>query len=128
MRRIKGLIALLMGGLVIASTAGDPGFLDDLVFFDVRNGKPVAMGAVTPETVSGFELLYATPGTGDISEIAGHLLLRVKLRNNPRAEAQGIENPHDLVISFLADTEAGKPVRPAQVPIDRAVVEALGGE
>ena len=105
---------------VYSGMAAETGFLDDLIFFDVRSGKSIEMGAVTPETVGGFELLYATPGTGDISEIAGHLLLRVKLRNNPRAEEQGIENPHDLVLSFLADTEAGKPDRVPQKPVVQA--------
>lgn len=44
--------------------------------------------------------------------MAGHLLLRVKLANNPSARAVGIENPYDLVLSFLADTERGKPPAP----------------
>jgi hypothetical protein len=83
------------------------GLLDDLVFLDPVTGGPIDMGRVTPETVEGFELLYATPGVQDAAEIAGHLVLRVRLRNNPKAARLGIENPHDLVISFLADTEAG---------------------
>lgn len=83
------------------------GFLDDVEFLDFVSGKPLDMGPITPETVSGFELLYATPGTGDASEIAGHLLLRIKLKNNPRAEQSGRENPKDLVVSFLANTVAG---------------------
>lgn len=85
--------------------------LDDLIFYDVNLGNRIAMGPVNPETVLGYEILYAAPGAGDISEIAGHLLLRVKLNNNPKAAALGIQNPNDLVISFLADTEAGKPPR-----------------
>ncbi|MEM7392362.1 MAG: hypothetical protein AAF492_08425, partial [Verrucomicrobiota bacterium] len=84
------------------------GMLDDLEFLDVKTGRPIAMGPIEPESVRGFEVMYATPGAGDISEIAGHLLLRVKLNNNPEADAMGIENPHDLVISCLADTRAGR--------------------
>lgn len=91
--------------------------LDDLVFYDVNLGNEVDMGPITPEAVQGYEILYATPGAGDISEIAGHLLLRVKLNNNPRAAALGVENPNDLVISFLADTEAGKPPRRPSPPV-----------
>lgn len=85
--------------------------LDDLIFFDVNLGNRIEMGPIAPDAVQGFEILYATPGAGDVSEVAGHLLLRIKLNNNPRAAALGIENPNDLVISMLADTEAGKPPR-----------------
>ncbi len=80
------------------------GLLDDMEFFDPVTGNRVELGPVTMNTVRGFELLYATPGTGDASEIAGHLLLRIKLNNNPRADRLGMENPNDLVISFLANT------------------------
>jgi len=83
----------------------DSGFLDDLQFISPVTGELIDIGPVNADTVSGFELLYATPGTSDAAEIAGHLLLRVKLDNNPEAQAQGYENPKDLVISFLADTE-----------------------
>jgi hypothetical protein len=79
-------------------------FLDDFVFFDPNNGKVIDIGPVNMDTVKGFEVLYATPGVDDVAEIAGHLLLRIKLDNNERAKRLGIENPHDLVISFLADT------------------------
>ncbi len=82
----------------------DDGLLDDVTFYDPINGSALAMGSVNMTTVKGFELLYATPGTGDASEIAGHLLLRIKLDNNPAATLAGVENPHDLVISFLANT------------------------
>jgi len=81
------------------------GLLDDLVLYDVNGVAPITMGPIQSDTVDGFEILYATPGSGDISEVAGHLLLRIKLNNNPRARELGIENPNDLVISFLADTE-----------------------
>ncbi len=84
----------------------DSGFLDDITFFEPNSGEPLSLGPINTETVKGFELLYATPGTGDASEIAGHLLLRIKLDNNPGSEASGIENPRDLVVSFLANTEA----------------------
>ena len=98
------------------------GLLDDLVLYDVNGMAPIAMGPVQPGTVEGFEVLYATPGSGDISEVAGHLLLRVKLNNNPRARQLGVENPNDLVISFLADTERAatseKRTRPLVVQAD----------
>lgn len=88
------------------------GFLDDMQFFDPITRKPIDLGKVDASTVSGFELLYATPGVGDAAEVAGHLVLRMKLKNNPQAERLGVENPNDLVLSFLADTEAGLPARP----------------
>lgn len=53
---------------------------------------------VNAAQVEGFEILYATPGTGDIAEIAGHLLLRVCLKDVPEDQ--------DIVLSFLADTGA----------------------
>ncbi len=90
------------------------GFLDDLQFLDPLTKAPIAMGPVDATTVSGFELLYATPGVGDASEIAGHLILRIKLKNNPEAAQLGIENPKDLVVSFLADTEDGRAARAPQ--------------
>ncbi len=82
----------------------DEGFLNDLIFTSPINGKPIDFGKINEDTVEGFELLYATPGTGDASEIAGHLLLRVKLNNNPLAKKLHIQNPHDIVVSFLANT------------------------
>ncbi len=82
----------------------DEGLLDDIEFYSPANGEKVDIGPINMQTVTGFELLYATPGTGDASEIAGHLLLRIKLDNNPGADNSGIQNPHDLVISFLANT------------------------
>jgi len=83
----------------------DQGMLDDIEFYSPTNGEKINIGPINMQTVSGFELLYATPGTADASEIAGHLLLRIKLDNNPQANKLGIENPHDLVISFLANTQ-----------------------
>ncbi|MBL7115230.1 MAG: DUF4105 domain-containing protein [Kiritimatiellae bacterium] len=108
------LVALLV--LCAVPTFGED-LLDDLIFFDVNFGNRIEMGPITPEAVQGFELLYATPGAGDVSEVAGHLLLRVKLNNNPRAAELGIENPNDLVLSMLADTEAGKPPREPRSPV-----------
>lgn len=81
------------------------GFLSDLEFIDPLNGQKIDMGPVSMDSVKGFEFLYATPGTADASEIAGHLLLRIKLDNNPRATRLGLTNPNDLVISFLANTK-----------------------
>ena len=86
----------------------DNGFLNDLVFIDPLNFKPIDFGKINPSTVLGFELLYATPGTADAAEIAGHLLLRIKLDNNPHAKKLSIENPNDIVVSFLADTKKDK--------------------
>ncbi len=83
----------------------DRGFLNDLIFIDPLSFTPINFGDINPDTVKGFELLYATPGTSDAAEIAGHLLLRIKLDNNPEAKKQGIENPNDIVVSFLADTK-----------------------
>ncbi|MBU3917063.1 DUF4105 domain-containing protein, partial [bacterium] len=73
-------------------------------FKDIHTGQPIEIGPISPETVKGFELIYATPGDQEISEIAGHLLLRIKLDNNPQAEALGIENPKDLVIAVFANS------------------------
>lgn len=97
--------------LLRVTTALGEDLLDDLMFYDVNLMNEIEMGQITPANVEGFEILYASPGAGDISEIAGHLLLRVKLNNNPRATEAGIENPNDLVISILADTQADKPER-----------------
>ncbi|MDH5327158.1 MAG: DUF4105 domain-containing protein [Gammaproteobacteria bacterium] len=94
----------------------DQGFLDDMEFFDIVSGKRLELGPINTRTVKGFELLYATPGTADASEVAGHLLLRIKLNNNPEADRLGIENPKDLVISFLADTEKGDVVKSSGNP------------
>lgn len=113
MRHAAAALSLLLLLLAAAAPAGaNEGLLDDIVFFDTLLGEEIPMGPVDTDTVRGFEILYATPGAGDVSEIAGHLLLRVMLNNNPRAEARGLENPNDLVISFLADTESGRPARP----------------
>ena len=83
----------------------DRGFLEDLSFISPVTGERLDIGPVNADSVSGFELLYATPGSSDAAEIAGHLLLRIKLNNNPEAARLGYENPKDLVISFLADTQ-----------------------
>ncbi len=106
-------LLLLVGPAVMPVADAEqplPGLLDDIALLDIRSRQVIAMGTVDPETVEGFELLYATPGTRDVSEVAGHLLLWVKLKNHPSAKAYGRENPYDLVLSFLADTERGKPV------------------
>ena len=65
-------------------------------FTDIRDNRKLDMPVVDTSQVEGYEILYATPGTGDIAEIAGHLLLRVHLKDVPEAQ--------DLVLSFLADT------------------------
>jgi len=95
--------SLLEQDYIICRDKSD-GILDDMIFRDPDTGNEINLGPINENTVTGFELLYATPGTGDASEIAGHLLLRVKLNNNSEADALGIENPNDLVISFLANT------------------------
>jgi len=91
----------------IKCQTSDDGFLDDVTFLDPITRRPIQMGPFNGDNVEGFELLYATPGVNDAAEIAGHLILRVRMRNNPEALQLGIENPNDLVISFLADTESG---------------------
>lgn len=83
----------------------DDGFLNDLSFISPINGKPIDFRDINENNIEGFELLYATPGTADASEIAGHLLLRIKLSNNPLAKKLHMENPHDIVVSFLANTK-----------------------
>jgi len=92
----------------IICTPIDSGFLNDLEFIDPLSGGVIDFGPINAQSVTGFELLYAMPGTSDISEIAGHLLLRIKINNNPLAQELGIENPKDLVISFLANTKKKK--------------------
>lgn len=106
----------LLAALIILPNPASPqttalkrDFLNDLELLDVLTRRVIPMGEVEASTVEGFEILYATPGTSDISEVAGHLLLRIKLGNNRAAKEAGIENPYDLVLSFLADTERGKP-------------------
>lgn len=112
----------LLGGLLLSGVAQEPeaDLLDNIILFDLRTQEPINMGPVNRSTVRGFELLYATPGAGDISEIAGHLLLRVKLAGAGLDSARGgqpdardehpHDHPHDLVISFLADTERDRPL------------------
>ena len=106
MRALAPALALL---LIPSLSIAD--LLDDVAFYDVRLGQRVHMGPVESKTIRGFEILYATPGAGDVSEIAGHLLLRVKLANNPQADQRRVENVNDLVISFLADTESDRPLQ-----------------
>ena len=97
----------------LACQTSDDGFLDDVTFLDPITRRPIPMGQFNTDTVEGFELLYATPGVNDAAEIAGHLILRVRMRNNSEAENLGVENPNDLVISFLADTESDSPAKPS---------------
>lgn len=111
MRALAAALLLLVSATTLTA---EPDLVEDLIFFDPLLGDPIDMGPVNRATVRGFEILYATPGSGDVSEIAGHLLLRIRLNNNPLADSLGIENPHDLVISFLADTESGRAPRAPQ--------------
>ncbi len=76
--------------------------IEGFQFTDIRNNRILDMPIVDASQVEGYEILYATPGTGDIAEIAGHLLLRVHLKDVPEEQ--------DLVLSFLADT--GNPPMP----------------
>ena len=85
---------------------------------DIYNGKTIDFGPLNEKTLDGFELLYATPGDREVSEIAGHLLLRIRLKNNPSAANTGMENPYDLVISFLADSRNFE-VPPSVLPVDQ---------
>ncbi|MCP4756539.1 MAG: DUF4105 domain-containing protein, partial [Proteobacteria bacterium] len=81
----------------------DDDFAGGLEFKNIYTGEKIPIGPINADSVSGFELIYATPGDREISEIAGHLLLRIKLDNNPEAKALGIENPYDIVVAILAD-------------------------
>lgn len=119
-------VGLVGFGMCVCGTRGvGQDLLDDIIFYDLNSQDEVAMPAIRPEFVDGFEILYATPGAGDISEIAGHLLLRVKLRHPDAVHAIEGESgwhPHDLVVSFLADTESGSAVvveTPSQAPVVR---------
>ena len=114
----------------------DSGMLRDINFIDPISQGAINMGKINADTVVGFELLYATPGTADVAEIAGHLLLRIKLNNSAHKKG-GYENPHDLVISFLADTdnkqqnlsvEAKKPVKQCEKSWFNLVEEDEGFE
>lgn len=106
-----------MRQIAVSCRGSAEGFLDDLVFVDPITRLPLDLGPIDEDAVEGFELLYATPGVQDAAEIAGHLVLRIKLRNNQRAEDLGLENPHDLVVSFLADTDV-KSAKPASTSPD----------
>jgi hypothetical protein len=99
--------------LSISCKKASEGFLDDVQFLNPFTRNEINMGPINGDTVEDFELLYATPGVNDAAEIAGHLVLRVKLKNNPMAEKMGIENPYDLVVSFLANTESGEVIHVA---------------
>ncbi|MDF3131063.1 DUF4105 domain-containing protein [Kiritimatiellaeota bacterium B1221] len=70
--------------------------IQGIQFTDIRNNRILEMPVVNASQVEGYEILYATPGTGDIAEIAGHLLLRIHLKDVPEEQ--------DLILSFLADT------------------------
>ena len=99
----------LSSGKATPSTVNASTLIEDMRFYNPVTGRLINMGEITEETVTGFELLYATPGTGDISEVAGHLMLRIKLNNTPQAESSQEENLNDIVISFLADTREFQP-------------------
>ena len=104
----------LSAGKTTSTTVDASTLIEDIRFYNPITGRLINMGKITEETVTGFELLYATPGTGDISEVAGHLMLRIKLDNKHQADSNqkenlNGENPNDLVISFLADTREFQP-------------------
>lgn len=96
-------------------------FAHNVRFKDIHTGEIIHLGPINDKTVEGFELFYATPGDKEISEIAGHLLLRMKLNNNPYAKSAGIENPYDLTIAILADTslpqQKSKPEKERLLPV-----------
>ncbi|MCP3923061.1 MAG: DUF4105 domain-containing protein [Desulfobacterales bacterium] len=74
-------------------------------FMDLNTKDKIEIGPINEDTVKGFELIYATPGDREISEIAGHLMLRIKLDNNPGLDPKS-ENPYDIIIAVLADNNA----------------------
>ncbi len=114
------LIAPVLSSGKSTSTSVDASTLiEDIRFYNPITGRLINMGEITEETVTGFELLYATPGTGDISEVAGHLMLRIKLDNKPQLESNqeensNNENHNDIVVSFLADTREFQPTASAE--------------
>lgn len=87
-------LALIL--LLLPATLPAQNLIEGHQFTDIRNNQILKMPVVDADQVEGYEILYATPGTGDIAEIAGHLLLRIHLRDVPEDQ--------DLVLSFLADT------------------------
>jgi hypothetical protein len=104
----------LSSGQATSATVDASALIEDIRFYNPITGRLINMGEITEKTVTDFELLYATPGTGDISEVAGHLMLRIKLNNKPQAESNqeenlNDENLNDIVISFLADTREFQP-------------------
>lgn len=103
------IVPALSFGKTASTTVDASALIEDIRFYNPITGRLINMGKITEETVTGFELLYATPGTGDISEVAGHLMLRIKLNNNHHAESNQKENLNDIVISFLADTREFQP-------------------
>ena len=105
------ILCFALVGVALRALCGSaPGDLAaETRFFDIRTGREIPSAPINRDTISGFELLYATPGTGDVAEIAGHLLLRIK-----RAPSQGRPEGEDIVLSFLADT--GDPVPSADPP------------
>jgi len=110
---------VLSSGKSTSATVDASTLIEDIRFYNPITGRLINMGEITEETVTGFELLYATPGTGDISEVAGHLMLRIKLNNKPQVklnheESSNNENLNDIVVSFLADTREFQPSASAE--------------
>ncbi len=94
------------------------GLLGGITMKDIYSGQTIKIGPLNQQSLIGFELLYATPGDREVSEIAGHLLLRIKLDNNRAAQVAGLENPYDLVVSFLADSSNFE-VPPSPFPVEQ---------
>jgi hypothetical protein len=101
---VKGFILACLLPSLLLRAEEPPDLAKGRTFYDLRSGEKIILPPVTPENILGYELLYATPGTGDIAEIAGHLLLRVNVKPAPDAIPIRGQHAHDLVISYLADT------------------------
>ncbi|TNE48704.1 MAG: DUF4105 domain-containing protein [Deltaproteobacteria bacterium] len=62
---------------------------------------------VNPSKVHSLELLYVSPSAHHFSSISGHMLLRIKMKTS----LKHLEDPNDLVIGFVANTNKKRGVR-----------------
>ena len=69
--------------LISCSTAGAD-FIQRFQFKDIFTGELINIPEIHVDNIEGFELIYATPGNKEISEIAGHLSIRIRIKNRKR--------------------------------------------
>ncbi len=62
---------------------------------------------VNPSKVHSLELLYVSPSAHHFSSISGHMLLRIKMKTS----LKHLEDPNDLVIGFVANTNKQRGAR-----------------